>query len=447
MRCRSIAGAALALVFATGTAAQARDVVVHAGRLIDGVSAEPRREVSIVITDDRIASIEPGFITRDGAEVVDLTKATVLPGLIDMHQHIRPENPYWAKNVSQQATGTADRMLKMEANAQYVLQQGFTAIRVPGAVGGLDIALKRAINSGYAVGPRMWVAGEMIGPTGGHTDGRTSGDIERDELHPEGFTPVDGPDAMRAAVRLEKQRGADLIKIAPSGGLGTVGDDPRRQLMTNDEIKAVVETAHALGMKVAAHAMGKSAIDNSIALGVDSIEHGTFGDAESYKLYKKHGAYLVPTLARSARGAEMLRTRRDSLDPGQVTKMQGASAVHSANFTNAHKAGVKIAFGTDFFVHDTAAPRFRILALEFEYMVRAGMNPMEAIKSATSVAADLLGVNDVGSIRAGSYADLIAVDGDPLADITELQKVRFVMKGGVVYRRKGAAAMIPTMAP
>ena len=419
----------------------ALDIVVHAGKLLDGISKEPRSQVSIVISGDRIVSVEPGFVDREGARIIDLSKSTVLPGLIDCHQHIGEGVPIGATSVAVLATGLADRMMRMQANAETVLLQGFTSVRVPGAKDGLDVALKRSINSGYAIGPRMWVAGEPIGPTAGHSDGRTAKDLESPDPVAS-YNVVDGPEAVQHAVRMNKLRGADFIKIMPSGGAGSVGDDPHRQLMTNEEIKAAIETAHSLGMKVAGHIMGTEAINNSISLGIDSVEHGSFGDASSYKLYKQHGAYLVPTLAIGERGAELARTRPETMDPIQVKKRIDLNNFHQSNFTNAYHAGVKIAFGTDLPVSDKETTRYRNLAVEFEFMVRDGMPAGEAILAATANAADLIGDSgDIGSVQKGRYADLIAVSGDPTQDIKVLQQVQFVMKGGTVYESDGHSVL------
>jgi len=435
--------AVLAAAFALGlsTAALTKDVVIHAGRLIDGVSKQPKSQMSILIKDDRITAVQAGFVTPAGAEVIDLSNATVLPGLIDAHQHIGLSTPSYATNVSLLARSEADETLKMEANAQTILQQGFTSIRVPGAADGGDIALKRAINSGYIIGPRMWVASVPICPTAGHCDGRSSKDFDAPDLN-EKYNFVDSPEEAVKAVRLNKLRGADFIKIMPSGGAGSVSDDPKRQLMTNEEIKAAIDTAHSLGLKVAGHIMGNEAINNSIRLGIDSVEHGSYGDAVSYKLYKEHGAYLVPTLAVSARGEELVQQHPESMDPYQVKKRHEVHMVHQTNFTNAYKAGVKIAFGTDLSV-SSGAPKYRMLAVEFEFMVQDGMPPMECIIAATASAADLIGDSeDIGSIQPGRYADVVAVAGDPLQDVKELQKIQFVMKGGVVYRRDGKSTVI-----
>jgi len=236
-------------------------------------------------------------------------------------------------------------------------------------------------------------------------------------------------------VREHRRSGTDLIKIVPSGGVGSVGDDPKLQLMTNDEIKAVIETAHSLGMKVAAHAHGKAAIDNSVRLGIDSIEHGTYADAESFALMNEHGTYLVPTVFVAYSLLQTAKEHPERLPPHIVAKIQVITPIIQAMFTNAHRAGVKIAMGTDSFgdFRGGLTP-----AKELTEMARLGMTPMDALAAATVNAADLIGDSqDIGSIEAGKFADIVAVSGDPLKDISELERVAFVMKGGVVYKTNG----------
>ena len=279
----------------------------------------------------------------------------------------------------------------------------------------------------------MWVAGTPLGPTGGHGDAANGLDPEFE--HP-GWTNnlIDSPEAARKAVRRLRREGADLIKIMPSGGVMSIGDDPRLQLMEDDEIRAVIETAHALGMKVAAHAHGKQAIDHTLALGVDSIEHGSFADAQSYALFKAHGAYLVPTMLVGMKVYDHAKTHPEDLNPSTVEKALSVVPVMLKNLHDAHAAGVKIAFGTDTFGMSAHGEN----AQEFAIMVRSGLTPMEAIRAATTSAADLIGDSaDIGSVQPGRYADLIAVKGDPLKDVSELEHVRFVMKGGAVYKSDG----------
>ncbi len=411
----------------------AADTVIHAGRLIDGTGAAPRTNVSVVIHDDTIASVEDGFISPEGGEVIDLSSATVLPGLIDSHTHITSVASNGQGLVNLVTRTSADSAIAAVGNARRTLLAGFTAIRDCGAGGGVDIALKRAIERGVVPGPRLWVSGTPLGPTGGHSD--PSNGLAPDISRPHwSDSVIDSPDEARKAVREHKKYGSDLIKIMPSGGVGSVGDDPALQLMTNEEIEAAISTAHSLGMKVAAHAHGKAAIDNAVRLGVDSIDHGTYADDESRLLMIEHGTYLVPTILVARRLADAARANSGRISASTAAKIVDVEPKILKAFTDAYHAGVKIAMGTDstgFLPHGENAK-------ELSLMVSLGMKPMDAIVSATTNAADLIGVPDkMGSIRPGRWADIIAVSGDPLADITELERVQFVMKGGVVYRANG----------
>ena len=422
--------AAAGMALAAGPAA-AKDVVIHAGRLIDGTGKPARDKVSIVIHDDRITAVEDGFTAGPkGAEVIDLATSTVLPGLIDDHVHIT-QSFHKGDPIHTAMTRTdADDTIDGVNNARATLMAGFTSIRDVGSDTHVVVALKRSIAAGVIPGPRMWVAGTPLGPTGGHGDAANGLDPELE--HP-GWKDnlIDSPEAARRTVRRLKREGADLIKIMPSGGVMSIGDDPKLQLMEDDEIKAVIETAHSLGMKVAAHAHGKLAIDHAIALGVDSIEHGTYADAESYKLFKAHGTYFVPTMLVGAKVYEHAKAHPEDLNPSTVEKTMTVVPYMQKNLHDAYAAGVKIAFGTDTF----GMSRHGENAQEFAIMVRAGMTPMDAILAATANAADLIGdAKDIGSIQPGRYADIIAVAGDPLQDVTVLEKVSFVMKGGVVYK-------------
>jgi imidazolonepropionase-like amidohydrolase len=430
------AGAAI-LGLAAGPAG-AKDLVIHAGRLIDGTGAAPRAQVSILVHDDRITGVQPGFVTPAGAEVVDLSTATVLPGLIDDHVHIT-QSFHKGDPIHTAMTRTdADDTIDAVNNARATLLAGFTGVRDVGGDTKVVVALKRAIAAGVTPGPRMWVAGTPLGPTGGHGDPANGLDPELEHPH---WTDsvIDSPEAARRTVRRLKREGADLIKIMPSGGVMSIGDDPKLQLMQDDEIKAVIDTAHSLGMKVAAHAHGKQAIDHTISLGVDSIEHSTYADAESFKLYKQHGTYLVPTLLVADRVYEHAKSHPEDLNPSTAQKAIETVPHIKQMLHDAYAAGVKVAFGTDTFGMSNHGEN----AQEFALMVKAGMPPMEAIKAATWNAADLLGdTKDVGSIQPGRYADIIAVNGDPLADVTVLEHVQFVMKGGAVYK-SGGRAVVP----
>jgi imidazolonepropionase-like amidohydrolase len=431
MRFRFVAGLA-AVVFCV-SAAEAKDVVIHAGRLIDGVSKAARANVSILIHDGRIVSVSDGFTSPSGTDVIDLSHSTVLPGLIDCHVHITSQydggNP-----VAEHVTTTRfDDTIESTVYARNTLLAGFTSVRDAGADTDVVIALKKAVAKGTIPGPRMWVAGLPLGPTGGHGD-------QSDGIDPEisNFTwkenIVDSPADARRIVRELRKRGVDQIKIMPSGGVMSIGDDPKQQLMADDEIAEVVRTAHALGMKVMAHAHGEGAINAAVKLGVDSIEHGTYGSKESYKLMKQHGTYLVPTMLIGDAIYKLAKVHPEQLAPGSAAKAIETAPRMLQNLGEAYRAGVKIAFGTD----ESLVPHGKN-AGEFALMVKAGMPPMDAIIAATGSAADLIGDSaDIGSIRPGRYADIIAVDGDPLADVTVLENVPFVMKGGVVFKAQGS---------
>jgi imidazolonepropionase-like amidohydrolase len=428
---RLLAGAAMAGVAAS--AVQAKDLVIHAGRLIDGVTKVEREHVSILIHDDRITAIQDGFVSPSGAEVIDLSTQTVLPGLIDCHDHIT--QTWHAGDPIRLAVTRTDEDDAVEAtvSARNTLLAGFTSIRDVGASTPVIVALKKAVNAGVIEGPRMWVAGTPLGPTGGHGDAANGLDPELEHSH---WTDnlVDSPEQARRTVRRLKREGVDLIKIMPSGGVMSIGDDPSLQLMQDDEIRAVIETAHSLHMKVAAHAHGKQAIDHTIELGVDSIEHGSYADAGSYALFKAHGTYLVPTMLVGAKVYERAKTHPEELNPSTAEKALVIGPLLQRNLHDAYKAGVKIAFGTDTFGLSQHGEN----AQEFAIMVHAGMTPIDAIWAATHNAADLIGdTQDIGAVAPGHYADIVAVDGDPLQTITTLEHVNFVMKGGQVVKAGG----------
>ncbi len=426
--------ASLCLACAIAPRAFAQDTIVHAGTLIDGISATPQHDVSIRIHDERIVAISPGFTSAAGVEVIDLSHATVLPGFIDCHIHISSKLPSRTNATEDWLTHSdIDRAFDAALFARQMLQQGFTSAR---DVGGGDetVALRDAISDGKAIGPRLWVALEPLSPSAGHGDPRSSVDAALD--HP-GWSNgiVDSPDEARKRVREHKRRGADLIKLLPSGGIASTGDDPRAQLMTNDEMRVAVETAHGLGMKVAAHLYPAGAIENAVRAGVDSVEHGSFATAQTFSLMKEHGTYLVPTLTVYDVFYAVARDHPELLTPGTAPKELANDLLPKKNLPLALKSGVKIAYGTDIGEGNHAQ--------EFELLTANGMSAMQAIFAATRNAADLIGAADrIGSVQAGRYADLVAVVGDPLADPATLQHVQFVMKGGVIYRAGG----VPTNA-
>jgi imidazolonepropionase-like amidohydrolase len=420
----------LVALAASGTCV-AKDLVIHAGTLIDGVAETPRKQVSILVRDDRIVSVEPGFQTPAGAEVIDLSTATVLPGFIDCHVHVAAKLPSRQNSTEDRMTHTdIDRAFDGAVFVRKMLQQGFTTVRDAG--GGDDtVSLRDAIAAGKVPGPRLYVALEPLGPTAGHADPRNGLDSQ---LWHAGWDNgrVDTPEEARRRVREHKQRGADLIKLMPSGGIASTGDDPRAQLMTNDEMRVAVETAHSLGMKVAAHIYPAGAIENAVLAGVDSVEHGSFATAQTFALMKAHATYLVPTLSVYEVFYAAARDHPDLLTPGTAAKELRNDLLPKQNLPLAVRSGVKIAYGTDLGEGDHA--------MEFGLLINNGMSPMQAVFAATRNAADLLGVADkVGSIQPGRLADIVAVPGDPLRETEQFEHVSFVMKGGVVYRVHGAA--------
>lgn len=411
------------------TAADARDLVVHAGTLIDGAGKTPSHQVSIFIHDDRIVSVQPGFQSPAGAEVIDLSQDTVMPGFIDVHVHISSKLPSQTNATEDWLTHSAlNRAFDGAVFSRQMLQQGFTSAR---DVGGGDetVAVRDAINAGKIEGPRLWVSLEPLGPTAGHGDPRNG--LDHDLSHP-GWENgiVDSPEQARIRVREHKARGADLIKIMPSGGIASTGDDPRQQLMTNEEIQVAVATAHILGMKVAAHIYPAAAIENAVRAGVDSVEHGSFATAETFALMKAHGTYLVPTLTVYEIFYEAARDHPELLTPGTASKELANDLLPKKNLPLAIRSGVRIAYGTDIGEGDHT--------MEFSLLTASGLKPLDAILAATRNAADLLGASDrVGSVQPERYADLVAVEGEPLSNPELLRQVTFVMRGGTIYRRNG----------
>ncbi len=429
-------------VFSIAMASPERSVVIHAGHLVDVGRREMRNNVSIVIRENRIVGVEEGFVPAGQAQLIDLAGYTVIPGLIDCHKHLSMHFSSPNQYEEMVTETPVDAAFHAANNARITLLDGFTAVRDVGAGGRVDLSTRRAVERGLIIGPRMWISEEPIGPTGGHSD-PTNGITPGIVLPGVGNSVADSPAEMRKLIREHRKYGADLIKIMPSGGVASIGDDPKRQLMTDDEIQAAVETAHSLGMKVAAHAHGKAAIDAAVRCGVDSIEHGSYADAESFRLMKEHGTYLVPTVYVARMVFDMTREQPGKLPPNIVAKMQAITPLIESMFTNAYHSGVKIAFGTD------TGGEFRTgtPAKELTHMVHLGMAPMDAIASATAKAADLIGESDrIGSISPGHFADIIAVSGDPLKDISVLEHVQFVMKDGIVYKMDGKEVAIPPRA-
>ncbi len=420
--------AAVAALCSGGAASAA--TLIHAGRLIDGVGAAPREHVTVIVDGGRIRAVEEGFAAAGaGDEVVDLSGATVLPGLMDMHVHLTSE---------QSRTSELDRIKKGEADEAFdsvvyagrTLLAGFTTVRNLGDQWNVSIALRRAIAAGKIKGPRIFTAGRAIGTTGGHADASNSWGPYLSSEDPRLDTVCDGADSCREAVRQRYKDGADLIKVMATGGVLSIEKSGSGPQFTDEELAAVITTAHDYGMKVAAHAHGAEGIKRAVRNGIDSIEHGTFMDDECIRLMKEHGTYYVPTI--SAGRWVYDRAQDPDFFPAIIRpKALEVGPQIQKTFAKAWKAGVKIMFGTD-----TGVGPHGDNAKEFGYMVEAGMPVMDAIKSATMVPARFLGIDDrLGSVEAGKLADLIAAPGDPIADVHALEHVSFVMKEGVIYKR------------
>lgn len=399
-------------------------ILIKAGRLIDVRAGRVLTDQAILIEGDRIKEVGPSATVSShapsSARVIDLSSSTVLPGLIDCHTHLTYEpqhNGYTGLGIS-----IPREALYGAKNARVTLEAGFTTVRNVGANGFADIALRDAINAGDVPGPRIDASGPAIGVTGGHCDES----LLAPEFHHKADGVADGVPALMAKTREIAKYGADCIKICASGGVLSKGDSPEALQFSDEEIRAVVTEAHRLGRKVAAHAHGAAGIKQAVMAGVDSIEHASFIDDEAIRLMKEKGTYLVPTIYLGDWFME--NYQRIGVPEFMVEKAKIVMPAARRNIGRAFKAGVKVAFGTDAAVYPHG-----LNAHEFAVMVRLGLTPMQSIQAATVNAADLLGWSDrVGSIEAGRFADIIAVSGDPTSDVTTLEHVSFVMKGGQV---------------
>ena len=407
----------------------AQKTYIWCGTFIDGISDEPKKNMTIVVEKDKIIGIENGF-TPAGIpdKTIDLKTKTVTPGWIDMHVHLEMETK--KGNVADKfILNPADIAFESIRYANATLMAGFTTVRDLGGTG-INVSLRNAINKGWVTGPRIYTAGKSIATTGGHAD-PTNGyrkDLMGDPGPREGV--INGPEEAYQAVRQRYKDGADLIKITATGGVLSQAKDGANAQFTEEEIKAIVSAAKDYGFKVAAHAHGAEGIKRAVRGGVSSIEHGTFMDDEGIKLMKQYGTWYVPTITAGKSTADSAKI------PGYYTDIVTPKALATGpqiqkTFAKAYKEGVKIAFGTDAGVF-----KHGMNWMEFAYMIEAGMKPMEAIKAATVSAAELLGEKDkLGSIDINKLADIIAVDGDPMKDPKVFGKVVFVMKGGVVYKQ------------
>jgi imidazolonepropionase-like amidohydrolase len=404
---------------------------ILAGRLFDGTADAVRENVVIVVVGDRIQNVSPAgaVAVPKGATVIDLSRSTVLPGLIDCHTHLgaradRYDEIYFFKDTPFQSAFAAT------VNARKTLEAGFTSVRDVGSLPFLAVDLRNSINEGLVPGPRIVASGPGISITGGHGDLNNFSPQTRVVMFPEerDFQIADGVDQIRHVVRAQVKYGVDVIKILATGGVLSKGDSPGAPQFTPEELKAAADEAHMAGRKIAAHAHGTQGIKNAILAGIDSIEHASLIDDEGIRLSKEHGVYLVMDIYND--DYILGKAIEFGLPKENVEKEKMVGRLQRENFEHAVKAGAKMAFGTDAGVYPHGDN-----AKQFFYMVKFGMTPAQAIRAATSNAADLIGrAKDVGTVEAGKYADLIAVSADPLQDVRALENVGFVMKGGVVYK-------------
>ena len=424
--------ASVVVLLACSLAGQAADVkVIHAGELLAEPGKASKLKQTIIVEGGQIKAVKSGFVDPssygENAQLVDLSKSFVMPGLMDMHVHLQgelgPDNVRDTVRLS-----TADVGMKSVDFARKTLLAGFTTVRDLGAEPTHMYALRDGINKGWVVGPRI-IASAGVSVTGGH------GDIDgmRHDLL-DLYTPrtiCDGPYECRKAVRVAIKYGADVIKITATGGVLSDTNTGTGQQMSDDELKEVMDTAHSLGRKVAAHAHAAAGINAALRAGVDSIEHGSYANEESIRLFKKHGAYLVPTLIAGDTVVKMAKHSEFMTAPIRAKALRVGADMLS-HFKIAYKAGVKIAYGTD-----SGVSRHGTNAQEAVLMKNAGMSAMEVLKSATVNTADLIGMSDkLGTIEAGKYADIIAMDESALTDIAKLLEVDFVMKNGIIYKNK-----------
>jgi imidazolonepropionase-like amidohydrolase len=420
-----------------GWSAYAADelIVLKAARMFDGKSNSLVQNGVIVVKDDKIVDAGSNVQIPDGARVIDLGDATLCPGFMDAHTHLTADfsGNYNERRLQELDLNVSEQAIRATEFARVTIEAGFTTVRDLGShfVAShefVDVALRNSINKGVIVGPRMLVATKGIGATGGHfdpTNGFRDFLFGREPDYTDGI--ANGPDEIRKAVRFEVKNGADVIKAAVSGGVLSLTDEVDTPQLTPAEMAALVDEAHRLRKKVAVHCHGDQVAREAIDAGVDSIEHGSFMKSDTLTMMKKKGIFLTPTLMAS----EWIMGKIDNYPPALQAKAKAATAARSDMFRNAVKMGVRISFGTDaaVFPHGQNAK-------EFKLMVDLGMSPIDALKSATSNDAELLGIaHKVGTLEKGKLADVIAVPGDPTADITATERVSFVMKEGRIIRQ------------
>jgi imidazolonepropionase-like amidohydrolase len=429
---------ATVFLFAACCAAQTalRPVVIKAARLFDGRSNALQQPGLVVVREGRIVAVGAGAAIPVGAEIIDLGDATLSPGFMDAHTHLRddPGTDTASSRLEQLQKPVSEMALEAAAVARRTLMAGFTTVRDLGSRDFIDVGLRNAIARGRAVGPRMLVAVRGIGTTGGHCDPTNSfrfGLFDPDQHPP---TVANGPDAVRAAVRWNVKFGADVIKTCATGGVLSLNDDVDSPQLTQAELDALVDQAHTQRKRAAAHAHGAEGAKRAIRAGIDSIEHGSFLDEEALKMMVQRGTFYVPTLM-AIQGLRERLAAGVRFDPRVEKKARAAMASIDETVSKSIRMGVRIAFGTDagVYPHGRNAEELRLL-------VDRGMRPIDALKAATSVDAELFGVSDrLGSLVAGYVADIVAMPGDPIADIRAAERVFFVMKEGEVFRNDRAA--------
>jgi imidazolonepropionase-like amidohydrolase len=430
-RLSALFAAALLNCIALSQTPTPKTTYILAGRLFDSTSDTVRQNVLITVEGDRIKSVAANTSMQppQGATVIDLSHSTVLPGLIDCHTHLSSRADRYDP-INRFKETPFDHAFFAVVNARKTLEAGFTSVRDVGSPPFLAVDLRNTINDGLIPGPRIVASGPGISITGGHGDLNNYSPQTRVSMFPDerNFQIADDANQLRHVVRAQVKYGVDVIKILATGGVLSKGDNPGAPQFTFEELKAAADTAHMAGRKIAAHAHGAEGIKNAILAGIDSVEHASLIDDEGIRLAKEHGTYLVMDIYND--DYILNEAPKVGLPQENIDKEKMVGRLQRENFAKAVKAGVKMAFGTDAGVYPHGDN-----AKQFAYMVKFGMTPAQAIRAATSSAADLIGrANDVGTIEPGKFADIIAVSSDPLSNVEVLEQIDFVMKGGTIYK-------------